>query len=144
MSITKKSDSLSHASYDSYKPMPEVREGDWVCVRCSNFNFSFRNTCKYSLIQAIDVEYKQEILISLNSFMLCLSLLLLKQIWTQKRSKKSKSRKYLNQTKKTILSNRLSFWLQSKIKNRKVMENLIKVPLVYQAFLLYSKNTITV
>lgn len=28
----------------------KCKEGDWVCIRCSNYNYSFRNICKYGIM----------------------------------------------------------------------------------------------
>jgi hypothetical protein len=32
---------------------------DWICLMCQNLNYSFRKTCKCSLIQAIDAEFRR-------------------------------------------------------------------------------------
>lgn len=34
------------------------REGDWVCLYCSNYNYSFRTICTGSLMKAIAVKLK--------------------------------------------------------------------------------------
>lgn len=41
-------------SYNSQSNKRKCKEGDWVCVRCSNYNYSFRNLCTFVLMQATD------------------------------------------------------------------------------------------
>lgn len=36
----------------------KTKEGDWVCVRCGNYNYSFRVQCKNWIIKVIDAEFK--------------------------------------------------------------------------------------
>lgn len=28
----------------------KTKEGDWVCIRCANYNYSFRTLCQYLFI----------------------------------------------------------------------------------------------
>lgn len=34
----------------------KCKEGDWICVNCANYNYSFRNICTPIFMQATDAE----------------------------------------------------------------------------------------
>jgi hypothetical protein len=45
MSNHRKSSNYYVQKEEGYKTMPELREGDWICLTCNNLNFSFRTVC---------------------------------------------------------------------------------------------------
>lgn len=39
---------------------------DWICMFCQNYNYSFRSSCIYLFIKAIDVIYRHD-----NKIIIC-------------------------------------------------------------------------
>jgi hypothetical protein len=39
-------------SSQSYASNRRSKEGDWICLKCANYNYSFRQVCRFIGIQA--------------------------------------------------------------------------------------------
>jgi len=58
---------ISKTAASNYPPRSKAKQGDWICLKCSNYNYSFRTKCIPSLMQVTDASSKINVLISTSS-----------------------------------------------------------------------------